>query len=166
MRSPSTSAATPAASGSGSGSAWTIVRRCVGTGQGDVQGPEALDLRADDARRLDDDDAIDLEALGQADRHDRDLDIETRGGRSAVGDAGVVEGRRDLAGHLVRDDHDDAHPARSAVKASVASATALPTWMADPTVTISGRASPSRTDRGARRPGVAACITPSASCMI
>ena len=38
-----------------------------------------------------------------------------------MGDAGSVEGRRDLAGHLVGDDHDDAHAAaRSDVRAVVA----------------------------------------------
>ena len=111
MRSPSTSASTPAASGSGSGSAWTIVRRWVGRVEGDVQGAQALDLRSDDARRFDDDDAVDLEALGEAYRHDRDLGIESGGGRPPMGDAGSVEGGRDLAGHLVGDDHDDAHAA-------------------------------------------------------
>ena len=67
-----TRAATPAASGSGSGSAWTIVEPLRRAGEGDVEGAQALDLRLDDARRLDDDDAVELEALDDADRHDRD----------------------------------------------------------------------------------------------
>ena len=57
-------------------------------------------------------------------------------------------------------------PSRSEVNALVAAATAWPSSAGEVTDTTSGSASPSRTDRGERRPGVAACITSSASCMI
>ena len=76
-------------------------------GQRDVEGAQALDLVAHDARRLDDDDAVELEALDDADRHDRDGVVEAGAGGPAVLDAGRGERGGDLLDEAVGGDDGD-----------------------------------------------------------
>ena len=76
-------------------------------GEGHVEGAQTLDLVGHDVGRLDDDDAVELESLDDADRHHGDRIVETGAGRPSVLDPGLVERRRDLVGQRVRDDDGD-----------------------------------------------------------
>ena len=77
--------------------------------QGHVEGPHALGLLVDDGRRLDHHRGVELEALDQADRHQRDPRLEAIAGGTAELDAGRLE----RGGHLVDlgGRHDDRHVA-------------------------------------------------------
>ena len=81
----------------GRSSAWTTTRRCVGrvSATYSARSPPCT-VAVGDARRLDDDNAVELESLGDADRHDRDVVVQAGSRRPAVLDASGVEGSRDL----------------------------------------------------------------------
>ncbi len=57
----------------GSGRSWTRARRFGGAGEGDVERASALHLLLEDGGRLDHHRGVELEALHEAHRHDRDL---------------------------------------------------------------------------------------------
>src|SRR4051794_749175 len=67
-----------------------------GTGEGDVEGPQALGLLGEHGGRLHHDGGVKLETLHQRDRYDRDLVVEALLDRPTVVDARRGERVADL----------------------------------------------------------------------
>ena len=135
----------------GAAAAWTTVSRRVLRVSATYSARRPCASSATIARRLDDDHAVELEALDDAHRHDRDAVVEPGARGPTVLDAGRRQRRRDRLDHRVGHDHGDvAVGISAAIFAGLAGDHGRRARAGRRRATNSGAASPTRTAVGGR----------------